>query len=137
MKRSVAVAAGLVALAGCNQGTSSAPATAPGQTAPRRLTVRALYEHKVHRDGTDELTVTVDRDNFAGPVTVAVRDLPAGVSLVTTDMTIPAGKESLTVTVKATPDAPLVDDHVVRVAATAPDMPEASTTFKLDVMPKS
>lgn len=134
-----AVGAGLVALSGCNQGTSTAPPTAPGQPAgaARKLTVRALYEHKAHRDGTDELTVGVDRDNFTGPITIELRDLPAGVSLATTDMSIPAGKDSLTVTVKATPDAPLVDDHVVRVAAKAADMPEASTTFKLDVLPKS
>jgi hypothetical protein len=43
------------------------------------------------------------------------------------------------VTVKAAPNAASVEDHVVTVLARAKDqkdLPEATTTFKLDVKPK-
>lgn len=49
-------------------------------------------------------------------------------------MSIPADKSSITI--KAGPTAGLADDHVVTEAAKAKDqadLPEAATTFKLDV----
>jgi len=139
----VAVGVAVFALAGCGkEATSTAPAK-PGTQAPgekpgeiRKLTVKAPGTQNVTRDMTTEFSVSVDRDNFAGPIDIELRDLPKGVSIVTKEMTIPAGKDSLTVTVKAAPDAPVVENHVVKVAAKAKDMPEAVTDFKLDVKAK-
>ncbi len=144
------VGVAIIALAGCdNEGTATAPATTgnpapatPGTPAPaaqerRKLTVTAPGEQNVTRDIATEFTVSVNRDNFAGPIGIELRSLPVGVSVITKEMTIPAGKDSLTVSIKATPDAPVVDDHLVKVAAKATDMPEAVTDFKLDVRAKN
>lgn len=134
-----AVALALLA-AGCKEGTSTAPASDPANPSKtRKLTLRTLVGHKVHRDGTDVIEVMIDRDGFDGPVAVELRNLPTGVSRVTEDTTIPAGKGSIKLTVKATPDAPLVKGHVVQVGAKAKDqadLPEAVTDFKLDVLEK-
>ena len=132
------------ALAGCGkEATSTAPAK-PGTQATgensgekRKLTVKAPGTQNVTRDMTTEFSVSVDRDNFAGSIEIELRDLPKGVSIVTKEMTIPAGKDSVTVTVKAALDAPVIESHMVKVAAKAKDMPEAVTEFKLDVKPKS
>jgi len=140
----IAVGFTVFALAGCGkEGTSSAPAK-PGTQAPgekpgenRKLTVKAPGTQNVTRDMTTEFSVSVDRDNFAGAIDIELRDLPKGVSIVTKEMTIPAGKDSLTITVKAAPDAPVMENHVVKVAAKAKDMPEAATDFKLDVKAKN
>jgi len=59
--------------------------------------------------------------------------------VVTKDMTIPADKLTVTVTIKASPIATPVEGHVVTVAAKArdqKDLPEATATFKLDVKAK-
>ena len=130
----------VLALAGCGgeKGSSTAPPKAGTDTGgkPRTLTVKAPGDQSVVQDKTTEFKVSVTRDKFDGPVTVAVTDLPKGVSLVTTDMTVPAGKDSLAVTVKAAADAPAVKDHVVKVAAKTEGMPDAEATFKLDVKAK-
>lgn len=135
---SLIAAGSLVVLVGCNKEGSSTAAPKPGHNpdAVRKLTVKSPGDQSVTRDQTDEMTVSVDRDNFAGPVQIEVKNLPPGVSLVTTDMTIPAGKDSLTVTVKAAADAPVVEDHKAQVTARAEDqkdMKEAAVDFTIDV----
>ena len=65
-----------------------------------------------------------------------IRNLPAGVSVVTPDMTIPAGKDSMEVTVKAEKDAKVVDNHKVQIAVKPreqKDIPEAVVQFDMDV----
>jgi len=146
MNRIYLVAFGVTvfALAGCGkEATSTAPAK-PGTQAPgdkpaekRKLTVKAPGTQNVTQDKTTEFSVSVDRENFAGPIDIELRDLPKGVSIVTKEMTIPAGKDSVTVTVKAAPDATAMENHVVKVVAKAKDMPEAATDFKMDVKAKN
>jgi hypothetical protein len=139
MKRMICamVCASLVGLVGCNKGTSVAPSTNPAKPSDqRKLSVTERGKQKVTQDQTDDMTISIGRTNFDGPVTISLRDLPSGVSVVTKDMTIPAGKDSLVVTVKADPKATAVNDHQVTVAAKAPDMAEAVTTFKMDVKAK-
>jgi hypothetical protein len=129
-----------VALAGCDKGRSTAPGTDPSRPgAERRLTVTSPGSQTVTQDRTDEMTVSINRDRFEGPVDVRLAELPKGVEVVTTDLTIPADKSSLKVTVKAAADAPPVSGHLVKVSATAKgqkDMPEANATFKLTVKSK-
>ena len=142
MKRALAAVLGLVfiALAGCDKGTSTAPSTDPSRPgAERRLTVTSPGNQTVTQDRTDEMTISINRDRFEGPVDVRLDDLPKGVEVVTKDLTVPAGKSSLVVTVKAAADAAPVNDHAVKVSAKAKDqkdMAEATTTFKLTVKPK-
>jgi hypothetical protein len=134
------IAGCLLAAVGCKEATVSAPSKNPDRpNAARKLTVKSPGNQTVTQDQTDDMTVSVDRDNFSGPVTIDVRNLPQGVSLVTKDLTLPADKNSVTVTVKANPDAPPVVDHVVQVAAKAKDqsdLPETVTDFKLTVKAK-
>jgi hypothetical protein len=142
MSRSHSIALGLMILAaaGCHQGTSTAPGTDPSHLrAERRLAVTIASQQAVTQDRTDEVLVTVARQNVGGPVDVELRNLPSGVEVVTKDMTIPADKLTLTVTIKAAPTAEPVVGHVVTVVARAEDdekLPEAAATFKLDVKAK-
>ena len=143
MKRALCAAAGLalLVLTGCQQGSSTAPSTDPSRPgAARKLTITSPGEQKITQDGTDELTVSIRRDNFTGPVDIELRDLPKGVTVVSKDLTIPGDKNSLTVALKAALDTATLDDHPVTVVAKAKDqkdLPEAVTTFKLDVKAKS
>ena len=141
-KRLTFVILGLTVLTavGCEKGTSTAPSTDPSRPrAERRLTVTSPGEQNVTQDKTDEMTISINRDNFTGPVEIELKNLPTGVEVVTKDMTIPTDKGSAVATVKAAPNAAPVKDHVVTVLARAKDqkdLPEATTTFKLDVKPK-
>ncbi len=142
MRRRHSTALGLMILVavGCHQGTSTAPSTDPNQPrAERRLAVTVAGQQTVTQDRTDEILVTAVRQNVGGPVDVELRNLPTGVEVVTKDMTIPADKLALTVTIKAAPKADPVAGHVVTVAAKArdeKDLQEATATFKLDVKSK-
>ena len=136
-------ACALAAAIGCKKGTSTAPGT--GRTnstnrsaddTARKLTVSV---RGITQDLTDEITVMIDRDNFSAPVDIRFDNLPKGVSVVTKEMTIPADKDSMTVTLKAAPDAPPVTDHPAKVSANAKNqsgLGEASTEFKLTVKSK-
>lgn len=135
------IVCGLFAAVGCNkETTTSAPSRdASKPNTPRKLSVTSPGSQTVTQDRTDELTVSIDRDGFSGPVTIELKNLPKGVTVETKDLTLPADKNSLTVTVKAAPDAPAVVDHLVSVTAKAKDqsdLPEATTDFKLTVKTK-
>jgi hypothetical protein len=142
MRRGRSTALGLMILmvVGCHQGTSTAPSTDPNRPgAERRLAVTIASHQTVVQDRTDEILVTAVRQNASGPVDVELRSLPSGVEVVTKDMTIPADKATVTVTIMASPTATPVEGHVVTVAAKArdqKDLPEATATFKLDVKAK-
>ena len=137
------IACGLLAAIGCQQGTSTAPATSTGtgrsESAVRKLTVTVRDYQSVTQDRTGEVSVLVNRSHFSGPVEVSLRNLPTGVTLETKDRTVPADKNTLTLTIKAAPDAPPVSDHAAQVVAKAKDqadMPEAVADFKLTVKAK-
>jgi hypothetical protein len=129
-----------VGLVGCDKGSTSAPSTDPNRpNAERKLTVISPGSQSVTRDKTDEFSVSISRDRFEGPVEIKIENLPEKVELVTKEMTIPADKSSLDVTVKAAPDAPPVEDRDVKVTAKATnqkDMGEAVVTFKMSVKMK-
>lgn len=136
------VVLGFVFVVGCD--TKKAESTAPSKNpekpgVARKLTVKSPGSQTVTQDKTDELTVSIDRDNFSAPVTIELKNLPKGVTVETKDLTLPADKNSLTVTVKAAPDAPAIVDHPVTVTAKAKDqtdLPDATTDFKLTVKTK-
>lgn len=103
----LAVVCGLMAAAGCGKSaTSTAPSNDPAKpNTARKLSVTAPSGQSVTQDKTDELKVSVDRSGFSGPVTISLKNLPKGVTLETKDLTLPADKNSVTLTVKAAPDA--------------------------------
>jgi hypothetical protein len=129
-----------VAATGCGTGTSTAQSTDPNRpNAERRLTVTVPNSQSVTQDRTEEVSISVNRDRFSGPVAIDFRSLPSGVEVATQDMMIPADKSSLKVTLKASAAAQPVKDHSVTVGAKATqerDLPEATASFKLDVKSK-
>jgi outer membrane receptor for ferric coprogen and ferric-rhodotorulic acid len=137
---STCAALAVVGLAGCKEGTSTAPSTNTNRPeSARKLTVKSPGSQTLTQDQTDDMTISISRDHFSGPVDIHLKDLPQGVSVVTKEMTIPEGKDSVKVTVKADPGAPATSDHQVIVQAKPqgqPDMQEATVDFKLTVKAK-
>lgn len=125
---------------GCGTGTATAPSKDPNKpNAERKLKVTVPNSESVTQDRTEEVSISISRDHFTGPVAIEFRSLPAGVSVTTQDMVIPADKSDLKVTLKATATAQPAKDHAVMVAARAKDekdLPEATANFKLDVKSK-
>jgi hypothetical protein len=141
MVRRHSILLGLVILTiGCEQGNSTAPSTDPTRPgAVRRLTVVVAGHQTIRQDKTEEMAVTIVRENIKGVVDIEFRNLPPGVEVATKEMFIAVDKSTMTVTLRAVPNAPPVEDHVVTVAARArdeKDLPEVTTTFKLSVKPK-
>ena len=131
-----------LALTGCsNEGTSTAPPKAgtagTNNNERRKLTVKVPTEESITQNETAEMDISIDRDNFKDAVTIELRNLPAGVTVVTDTLTIPVNQDSITVTLKASPTATVAEDHQVTVAAKSGDMPEAVANFKLDVRAKN
>ena len=142
MKRAILTSFGfaLILSLGCKSSTTTAPSSDPNQPDKvRELTVKSPGDQSVKVNGTDELSVSISRKNFETPVAIELRNLPPGVEVVTQDLTIPAGKDSVNVTIRAKPEAKPVGEHKVQVAAipkAEKGMPEVITDFKLDVKPK-
>ncbi|HEY1187469.1 MAG TPA: hypothetical protein VGE74_07410 [Gemmata sp.] len=137
----LAIVLGLLVAVGCGKTASStAPSKDPAKpNTPRKFSVKAPASQTVTQDRADEMTVSVDRDGFSAPVNIELKNLPKGVTVETKELTIPADKDSLKVTIKAAPDAPAVVDHVVQVVGKAKgeaDMPEVASDFKLTVKSK-
>jgi hypothetical protein len=131
------VAIGLAGLVGCETKSGTAPSTNPNKPSEtRKLSITAMDSQTITQDKTDELTVHVNRDNFKDPVTIEVRDLPKGVTLVTKDLTLPGDKSDITLTLKAAPDAPAVNDHVFHVIAKSGELTTPPKDVKLTVKAK-
>ena len=131
----------LVVATGCNKESTSTAPPKPGQDqhATRKLTVKSPGDQNVTQDQTDDMTISISRTDIGGPVDIELKGLPTGVSLVTKEMTIPAGKDSLKVTVKADPKAPPEEKHKVQVVAHAKDQPDlqpVTVDFNMNVKPK-
>lgn len=141
MKRLIlaGVVVAAVGLAGCKEGSSVAPSTNPNRPQDaRKLDIKSPGSQTITQDATDEMTISIDRHNFQGPITIGLDSatLPKGISVVTKELTIPEGKDSLTLTIKATPNATPTEGHKVRVTASGSGMPEAATDFPLTVKAK-
>lgn len=120
---------GALALAGCTKATTTAPGTNPDKpSSTRKLTVTSPGDQSVTVNNTDKFTVHISRDHFDGPVEVQVKALPPGVTVVTPNMTIPAGQSSLEVTIKADDKAQPVEKHPAQVVARAKDQPDLQET---------
>ncbi len=131
----------IVLVAGCDsKGTSTAPGTGPyvdpNKNSARKLEVSTSKDETVQQDKAKEFNVSITRTGITGPVLISFRDLPPGVAVETKEMTIPADKTSLAVTIKAAPDAKVVEKYKSKVAAKAidaKDLPEAVADFDLNV----
>ncbi len=129
----------LALLAGCENKTTTTGSTPPagnsGQATTKKLTLKAPATQSIKRGDTDQLSISITRDNFNDPVTVRLNDLPKGVVCEETEATIPAGQTSTKLTLKASADAE-VGEHDVKVDARAPGIQENVQTVKLNVKDK-
>jgi ABC-type Fe3+-hydroxamate transport system substrate-binding protein len=141
MKPGILFSIGLaLVLSGCKSNTTTAPSADPSHPEKvRELTVKSPGDQSIKLNGTDEMSISISRKNFDSPVAIELRDLPVGVEVVTPDTTIPPGKTSLNLTLRAKPGTKEVTGHKVVVAAVPKgekDLPEVATDFKLTIKPK-
>ena len=139
MKRlmAVAVMVCLAGLLGCEQKSGTAPSTDPNKPdAVRKITVTVSGDHTITQGETDDVLVNVTRSNHKEPVTLEVSDLPTGVTLDSTDLTVPGDKNTITLRLKADPTAPAVKDHVFHIVGKAADIKSDTLNVKLTVKEK-
>ena len=84
---------------------------------------------------TATITVDITRDKFNDPVGLKFTGLPDGVSVLENDLIISKDATSAKLTLKATPDARVVDDHKVTVTASGGGLTQ-DATFKVAVKKK-
>src|SRR5262245_48315557 len=120
----IVAAAGLLAAAACKQTTVRGPNDeALTATTPNALTI--------HRGDSIPLKVALARDNFEGPVTVSISELPKGVETDTATQTV--GTTSATFSLRASKDADLVANQAVHVTVDAMDGRRATQFVALTV----
>lgn len=106
----LATAACLFAAAACRSTTVRGPNNeSVTATAPSSLTI--------HRGEVIPLKVSLDRDNYSGPVTVSLSQLPRGVEA--DEITQTVDNETATFALKASEDADLVEDQTIGVTVDA------------------
>jgi hypothetical protein len=134
MKRFSLVVAGLltvalfVVVAGCKSRQSS---TAEGDGG-KKLTLKAPADTSIKQGETAIIAVDITREKFNDPVELKFVDMPQGVSIVESNLTLAKDVTSAKFTLKVAADAKLVEDHKVTVQATSAGMkPEA--TFKVTI----
>ena len=120
----LAAAACLFTAAAC----TSTTVRGPGNEAVTATTPDALT---IHRGDSIPLKVSLDRDNFEGPVTVSISQLPKGVE--TDQSTKTVDSESATFSLKASHDADLVANQAIEVAVDAMDGRRATQYVALTV----
>jgi len=121
----------LLGNAGCNKQTTEAPGG-------EKLTLYAPSNQTLTAGGDpNPIDVSIKREKFNEPVTVKFDDLPKGVTVQETDMTIAKDKEKTTFNLKAAADAPEVTDHPVKVTVTGPKSLTAEQKFKVTVKKKT
>lgn len=138
MKKVFAVIAlGLAGVLGCENKSGTAPSTDPNQSnAVRKLSIMASGDHTITQNETDDVIVTVNRDNFKEPVTLEVTNLPKGVTLDSQDVTIPADQNKITIRLKAAADAPATKDHTFQIVGKTKDIKSDAMNLKLTVKTK-
>jgi hypothetical protein len=138
MLYTAALSVGILMPIGCEKSSGTAPSTnpsKPGETRQLTLTL-PLPSQSITQGGPNEVMVNVNRDNFKEPVELDVKDLPKGVTVETKEMTVPADKNTFTITLRAAADAPPVNDHEVHIHAKAKDIKDVMVKLKLSVKAK-
>ena len=132
------VASLVVSLVGCQEqkSTTSGPAGVnprTGQAEAKKLTLTTAREQTLKRGDTDNVKVSIRRENFNAPVRVHIDNLPNGVQILNAeDAVIPADADSTTLTLEADPAAP-VGDHPLQISADASGLDINTQTVTLHV----
>jgi len=101
----------------------------------KSVTVKAPEEVTVKQGDSAKIKVSITREKFDDDVKVKFKDLPQGVSVMESDMTIAKADKNGEFTLKAAPDAKTVDDHKVTVTAWSGTITN-DATFKLSIKKK-
>src|SRR5262245_45024849 len=120
----------LAALVGCESRTVEGPGG-------KKLTLSKPADQTLRQGGTNDVRISITRDNFRDAVTVRFENLPEGVQVMDRDKKIAAEDKSGTFTLKADDTAPPVENHEVKVTAEGPDGMKVTEPFKLTVKPRS
>jgi hypothetical protein len=147
MKNSLAVliASALIALTGCNQGSTPG---GPGVTTPR-LSQPAYGEAEktfnlsmprlsttLHQGETKEIAIGIERGkNFEGDVTFQFADGPEGVTIGSANPIIKHGDKAAQVTLQATADASL-GNFTVKVTGHPTKGPDSTSELRIFVAKK-
>jgi len=93
----------------------------------------AAKDQTIKRGETDNVLVTINRDNFNEPVNIRVTGLPKGVTVDSPkDPIIAANDNTMTIVLRAGADA-ATGEHTVTLNAEARDMEKNAQTFRLTV----
>jgi hypothetical protein len=121
-----AVACLMLGVAGCERVTVEGPGN-------KKLTLTKPSDQTIKQGETDSIKVNISREKFRDAVAVRFDSLPAGVEIQDKDKKIGAEDSSATFTIKAAPDAKLVENQEAKVTVEGPDGMKATETFKITV----
>lgn len=125
-----AVACLVFGVAGCEKTSVEGPGN-------KKLTLTKPSNQTIKQGDTDSIKLNISREKFRDAVSVHFDNLPAGVEIQDKDKKIGAEDSSATFTLKAAPDAKLVENQEARVTVEGPDGMKATETFKITVKSKS
>lgn len=95
-----------------------------------RLSLTQPSNQTVTQGESNKILISVDRTGFAGPVSIALTNLPRGITA--EGDTIPSGETSRNVVLVAAPTAEVVDNRIVTVTVKGADI-SLTQTFELTV----
>jgi hypothetical protein len=131
------LALGIIGVLGCEQKSGTAPSTNPNKpNETRSITVTTSGDHTITQGGTADVEIAVTRSNNKDEVTLSVADLPSGVTLDSKDLTVPGDKNTITIRLKAEPNALPVDNHEFHLVGKSKDITSDKLNVKLTVKAK-
>jgi len=99
------------------------------------LTLNLPKTETITAGDTAPVKLSITRKEFDGPVTIKFEQLPTGVTLVESDLTIPKGVTEKTFTLKAADNA-TGKGHAIKVSASAESMTAGPMEFVLNIKDK-
>lgn len=109
----------ILAVAALAAGACGQSATVEGPGAAK-LTLTHPQSVEIERGEMAKADIEIDRNQLTGEVKIRFDQLPAGVEVVDGAQTITGDGETATFTLRASPTADLVKNHVATVTATGP-----------------
>jgi hypothetical protein len=119
----------MVVAVGCEKTTVEGPGN-------KKLTLTKPSDQSIKQGDTDSVKVNISREKFRDAVTVRFDSLPTGIEVQDREKKIGAEETSATFTLKAAPDAKLVENQEAKVTVEGPDGMKATETFKITVKAK-
>jgi len=102
----------------------------------KKLTLTKPLDTSIKQGDTVNVKASITREKFTEPVTIKFDNLPKGVEVGDSDMKIPSSENSKTFTLKASPDAALVENHEASITAEGPESMKTTEKFKITVKAK-